>query len=100
MPIIYLSPSTQENNMYVTGGSEEQWMNRLADAMVPYLDAVSYTHLLGERSVRIREVEGSNPFRSTMKQTCVLQVCFFHSSVSYKWLALRCPFPRTRFPRS
>ena len=39
MPIIYLSPSTQENNMYVTGGSEEQWMNRLADAMVPYLEA-------------------------------------------------------------
>lgn len=39
MPIIYLSPSTQENNMYVSGGSEEEWMNRLADAMVPYLDA-------------------------------------------------------------
>ena len=39
MPIIYLSPSTQENNLYVTGGSEEEWMNRLADAMVPYLEA-------------------------------------------------------------
>lgn len=39
MPIIYLSPSTQENNLYVNGGSEEEWMNRLADAMVPYLDA-------------------------------------------------------------
>ena len=39
MPIIYLSPSTQEGNQYVTGGSEEEWMNRLADAMVPYLDA-------------------------------------------------------------
>lgn len=38
MPIIYLSPSTQEGNMYVTGsGSEEYNMNRLADAMVPYL---------------------------------------------------------------
>ena len=37
MPIIYLSPSTQENNLYVTGGTEEEWMNRLADAMVPYL---------------------------------------------------------------
>ena len=35
MPIIYLSPSTQENNLYVTGGSEEEWMNRLADAMIP-----------------------------------------------------------------
>lgn len=39
MPTIYLSPSTQENNLYVSGGSEEEWMNRLADAMVPYLDA-------------------------------------------------------------
>ena len=29
MPIIYLSPSTQEKNLYVTGtGSEEDWMNR------------------------------------------------------------------------
>jgi len=39
MPIIYLSPSTQENNFYVSGGTEEEWMNRLADAMVPHLDA-------------------------------------------------------------
>jgi len=38
MPIIYLSPSTQEWNSYVTGsGSEEYNMNLLADAMVPYL---------------------------------------------------------------
>ncbi len=39
MPIIYLSPSTQENNYYVTGGTEEQYMNLLADRMIPYLDA-------------------------------------------------------------
>ena len=39
MPVIYLSPSTQENNLYVNGGSEEEWMNRLADAMEPYLTA-------------------------------------------------------------
>ena len=39
MPIIYLSPSTQENNFFVSGGTEEQYMNQLADAMVPYLDA-------------------------------------------------------------
>ena len=38
MPIIYLSPSTQEWNSYVTGsGSEEYNMNLLADALVPYL---------------------------------------------------------------
>ena len=39
MPIIYLSPSTQENNFYVSGGTEEEWINRLAAAIVPYLDA-------------------------------------------------------------
>ena len=38
MPIIYLSPSTQEWNAYVTGsGSEEYNMNLLADALIPYL---------------------------------------------------------------
>lgn len=39
MPNIYLSPSTQENNFYVNGGTEEEWMNRLADALEPYLTA-------------------------------------------------------------
>ena len=40
MPTIYLSPSTQDWNQYVTGsGSEEYNMNRLADALVPYLRA-------------------------------------------------------------
>lgn len=37
MPTIYLSPSTQEANLYVTGGSEEYYMNLIADAMEPYL---------------------------------------------------------------
>lgn len=39
MPIIYLSPSTQDWNYYVNGGTEEEWMNLLADKMVPMLDA-------------------------------------------------------------
>lgn len=45
MPNIYLSPSTQENNIYVNGGTEEEWMNRLADALEPYLTAsgIRYT---------------------------------------------------------
>lgn len=45
MPSIYLSPSTQEFNTYVTQGTEEYWMNRLADAMEPILTAsgISYT---------------------------------------------------------
>lgn len=40
MPIIYLSPSTQEYNLYYDGaGSEEYYMNLIADAMEPYLTA-------------------------------------------------------------
>ena len=40
MPSIYLSPSTQEYNPYITGaGSEEYFMNLIADAMEPYLTA-------------------------------------------------------------
>ena len=39
MPIIYLSPSTQEFNPYYGGGNEEYYMNLIADAMEPYLAA-------------------------------------------------------------
>ena len=37
MPSVFLSPSTQEFNPYINGGNEEQYMNLIADAMVPYL---------------------------------------------------------------
>ena len=39
LPKIYLSPSTQEFNLYQNTGSEEYWMNQIADAMEPYLQA-------------------------------------------------------------
>lgn len=39
MPSLFLSPSTQDGNMYVIGGSEEYYMNLVADAMEPYLRA-------------------------------------------------------------
>lgn len=39
MPIIYLSPSTQQNNYFVNGGTEEEYMNLIADRMIPFLDA-------------------------------------------------------------
>lgn len=39
MPFLFLSPSTQEFNLYVTEGNEEYWMNELADAMEPLLRA-------------------------------------------------------------
>ena len=45
MARIYLSPSTQEYNEYVNNlGTEEQNMNRLADAFVPYLDQLGIAY--------------------------------------------------------
>ncbi len=45
MPSIYLSPSTQEWNLYINGGTEEYYMNLIADAMIPYLrsSGIQYT---------------------------------------------------------
>lgn len=39
MPKVYLSPSVQEFNEFVNGGTEEQYMNLIADAIEPYLTA-------------------------------------------------------------
>ena len=39
MPSVFLSPSTQEGNPYINGGTEEYYMNLVADAMEPYLRA-------------------------------------------------------------
>jgi N-acetylmuramoyl-L-alanine amidase len=39
LPKVFLSPSTQEWNKYVNGGTEEQYMNILADYMEPLLQA-------------------------------------------------------------
>lgn len=41
MPKVFLSPSLQEFNPYVGGGNEEYYMNLVADAMEPYLEASS-----------------------------------------------------------
>lgn len=44
MASVFLSPSTQEYNPYVTGNNEEYYANLIADAMEPYLRAsgISY----------------------------------------------------------
>ena len=39
MPSVFLSPSLQEWNPYINGGSEEYFMNLIADAVEPYLTA-------------------------------------------------------------
>ena len=43
MPSVFLSPSTQEYNEYVNGGTEEYYMNLITDAMIPYLRASGIT---------------------------------------------------------
>ena len=50
IPTIYLSPSTQEYNEYVTGGNEEQYMNLIADAMIPYLNATGISYVRNDPS--------------------------------------------------
>ena len=44
MPSVFLSPSTQQYNLYAGGGNEEYYANLIADAMIPYLNAsgISY----------------------------------------------------------
>lgn len=39
MASVYLSPSVDDQQVVVTGGNEEKYMNMVADAMVPYLRA-------------------------------------------------------------
>lgn len=39
MPSVYLSPSNQEEQLFITGNTEEYYMNLITDAMVPYLRA-------------------------------------------------------------
>ena len=53
MPRIYLSPSLQEYNEFVNGGTEEQYMNLIADAMIPYLEAsgIDYTRNRPEQTL-------------------------------------------------
>lgn len=43
MASVFLSPSTQEYNLYVTGNNEEYYANLITDAMLPYLRASGIT---------------------------------------------------------
>ena len=57
MPKIYLSPSTQEGNQYVTGGSEEYYMNLVADALEPYLTANAIQFTRNRPDMRVTEIQ-------------------------------------------
>ncbi len=51
MPSLYLSPSTQQYNIYYDGnGSEEYYMNLIADAMEPYLISSGITYTRNNRN--------------------------------------------------
>ena len=67
MARIYLSPSTQEYNRYVNDlGTEEENMNRLADALVPYLDrlGIAYNRNTPEMTARtsIQQANATPPY--------------------------------------
>ncbi|MBQ1281539.1 MAG: N-acetylmuramoyl-L-alanine amidase [Oscillospiraceae bacterium] len=53
MPFLFLSPSVQEFNPYVTSGNEEYWMNLLADEMEPYLRASGINVTRNDPSQRV-----------------------------------------------
>ena len=53
MPDVFLSPSTQEYNEYVTGGNEEFYANLIADAVEPYLAAAGINFNRNDPSKRV-----------------------------------------------
>lgn len=56
MPSIYLSPSTAEQQLVLTGGTEEYYMNLVADAMVPYLRANGIDFVRNDPGMTVSEV--------------------------------------------
>lgn len=56
MPKVFLSPSTQEWNLYISGGNEEEYMNMLADRMEPYLRSSGISFVRNDRE---RNVSGA-----------------------------------------
>ncbi|MDR1805414.1 MAG: N-acetylmuramoyl-L-alanine amidase [Clostridium sp.] len=61
MPSVFLSPSTQSYNEYITGGTEKEHMQRLADAMEPFLDLAGIAYARNDPDGDVRKsVEMSN----------------------------------------
>lgn len=56
MALVYLSPSTQEFNPYITGGNEEQYMNLIADQMESYFRASGISFVRNRRDMTAAEV--------------------------------------------
>lgn len=64
MPSVFLSPSTQESNYYVNGGTEEQYMNLVCDQVIPYLNASGIIYTRNDRNLTaadaIRQANAGN----------------------------------------
>jgi N-acetylmuramoyl-L-alanine amidase len=62
MPVVYISPSTQENNIGVGNyGTEERRMNQIADIVVPMLKYNNFTVYRNRPEMTLRQVvEDSN----------------------------------------
>ena len=64
MPSVFLSPSTQEYNPYNGGGNEEEYMNLIADAMEPYLQAMGVDYSRNDPALTVGgSVRLSNQYR-------------------------------------
>lgn len=51
MPVVYLSPSSQEFNPYNGGGNEEYYMNLITDAMLPYLNSSGIRYVRNNKAM-------------------------------------------------
>lgn len=56
MPRVYLSPSLQNYNLFINGGSEEEYVNLIADAMEPYLFASGIEFTRNEPEMPLSQV--------------------------------------------
>jgi len=56
MPRVYLSPSLQEYNLFINGGTEEEYANLVADAMEPYLFASGIEFTRNEPEMALSQV--------------------------------------------
>ena len=80
MPRVFLSPSTQENNYYVTGGTEEQYMNLLCDQVIPYLQSSGIAYTRNDRSqsasAAIAQANAGKPVATVLSVVAFLMLAF------------------------
>lgn len=56
MPRVYLSPSVQNYNLFMNGGTEEEYVNLIVDAMEPYLLASGIEFTRNEPEMPLAQV--------------------------------------------